>query len=374
MLSIRLRHDSLLIINDSLQPNRLKFPMTNRELTHPHDLLVRRFLAEPELMANLMTFYVKQINDQKIIQLIDLAHLRCESPININEDLVESIGDLRFSTNFKSSQRHSTVFLLFEHQSTIDKHFRVRGLDYIVKTYKKFKEKTKGKAKYPYPIVVVLYHGTILWKKLLEMDDMIEMVPGTERHLLRYKLILIDVSHIPVNELQGHPALQALIETLQLSSEGQLATKFEHVAERFTAIKHDPRAKNWLYSLVRYGLAVSKMSQELVTKAFSKILNEKEAERMATSTMQELITQGKREGIQEGKREGIQEGKREGIQEGKTEFGRNAILNVLRRRFTKVPQSIETVIQKMNDPIALESLFSHALDCLTLDEFVAALK
>jgi hypothetical protein len=74
---------------------------------------------------------------------------------------------------------------------------------------------------------------------------------------------------------------------------------------------------------------------------------------MATSTMQELITQGKRE--------------------GKTEFGRNAILNVLRRRFTKVPQSIETVIQKMNDPIALESLHSYALDCLTLDEFVKAL-
>jgi predicted transposase/invertase (TIGR01784 family) len=313
-------------------------------------------------MADLMTFYVKRANDQKIIQLIDLVHLRCESPINIDTDLVETIGDLRFSTNFKASRHPSTVFLLFEHQSTIDKHFRVRGLDYIVQTYKNFKEKTKGKSKYPYPIVVILYHGTSPWKKLPEMDDMIEIVPGVERNLLRYTLILIDLSLISTNELQGHPALQALIETLQLSSEGKLVTKFEHIAEHFTAIKDDPRTQNWLHSLVRYALAVSKMSKELVIKAFSKILNEKEAEKMATSTMQELLTQGRKEGRKEGKKE------------GKTEFGRNAILNVLRKRFTNVPKRIETTIQKMNDPIALESLFSYALDCRTLDEFVAALK
>ncbi|MDR0609341.1 MAG: Rpn family recombination-promoting nuclease/putative transposase, partial [Planctomycetaceae bacterium] len=237
------------------------FPITNNELAHPHDLLVRRFLAEPELMSDLMTFYVRQTNDQKIIQLIDLAHLRCESPININADLVETIGDLRFSTRFKANRQPSTVFLLFEHQSTIDQHFRVRGLDYIVQSYKNFKKKTKGKLKYPYPIVVVLYHGAIPWKELQEMDDMIEMVPGVEKNLLRYILILIDLSLIPTDELQGHPALQALIETLQLSSKGELAIQFEHVAEHFTAIKDDPRAESWLHSLVRYGLAVSKMSK-----------------------------------------------------------------------------------------------------------------
>jgi hypothetical protein len=79
---------------------------------------------------------------------------------------------------------------------------------------------------------------------------------------------------------------------------------------------------------------------------------------MATSTMQELLTQGKIEGKIE----------------GKTEFGRNAVLNVLRKKFTKIPKRIGTAIQKMNDPIALESLHSYALDCRTLDEFVTALR
>ncbi|MDR1964640.1 MAG: Rpn family recombination-promoting nuclease/putative transposase [Planctomycetaceae bacterium] len=199
--------------------------------------------------------------------------------------------------------------------------------------------------------VVVLYHGEIPWKELLEMDEMIDMVPGAERNLLRYLLILIDVSIIPKNELnKGHPALQALLETLQLASQGKLVAEFEHIADHFTAIKHDPRTKSWLHSLVRYALAVSKIGKELVIKAFSKILDEKEAEKMATSTMQELKD------------------------EGEAKFGRNAVLSVLRKRFTKVPPKIETAIFQMNDPIALESLHSYALDSQTLDEFANALK
>ncbi|MDR1962183.1 MAG: hypothetical protein LBQ50_00175 [Planctomycetaceae bacterium] len=75
---------------------------------------------------------------------------------------------------------------------------------------------------------------------------------------------------------------------------------------------------------------------------------------MATSTMQELIAEGRAE--------------------GEMKFGRNAVLNVLRKRFTKVPKKIEKAISQMNDPIALESLNVEAATCQTLDEFVTALK
>jgi hypothetical protein len=323
--------------------------MTDYELAHPHDLLVRRFLIEPELMADLMTYYVKQAADQKIVQLIELANLRCESPVNIDKNLIEAIGDLRFSTNFKASQQQSNVFLLFEHQSKIDKHIRMRGLQYIVQAYERFEEETGGKSKYPYPIVVVFYHGKIPWKELLEMDEMIERVPGAEGNLLRYTLILIDMSIIPKNELKGHPALQALIETLQLASQGKLIAEFEHVADHFIALKHDPRAKGWLHSLVRYVLAVGKVSKELVIKAFSTLLDEKEAEKMAMSTMQELMLQGKAEGKAE------------------------AIATVLKVRFGVLPRHIVKSINSYSDPIALESWTELAATCKSLDEFADAL-
>jgi hypothetical protein len=72
--------------------------------------------------------------------------------------------------------------------------------------------------------------------------------------------------------------------------------------------------------------------------------------------------------------EGEVKGRAEGKIEGKAEGVRNSVLAVLRKKFTNVPQEIEMAIQQMNDPIALESLHSHALDSQTLDEFATALK
>jgi hypothetical protein len=56
-------------------------------------------------------------------------------------------------------------------------------------------------------------------------------------------------------------------------------------------------------------------------------------------------------------------------------FGRKAVLNVLCQRFklTKVPKKIKSVIEQMNDPIALESILCHAASCQTLDEFAEEL-
>jgi hypothetical protein len=139
-----------------------------------------------------------------------------------------------------------------------------------------------------------------------------------------------------------------------LASHDQLIAGFEHVADHFTAIKHDPRAKSWLHSLVRYALAVSKIGKELVIKAFSKILDEKEAEKMATSTMQELIAEGR--------------------VEGRAESGQNMVLAALRKKFTKIPKHIEMAIRQMSDPIALESLIGDVISCQSLDEFAGALK
>ncbi|MDR1290761.1 MAG: hypothetical protein LBK06_06135, partial [Planctomycetaceae bacterium] len=68
---------------------------------------------------------------------------------------------------------------------------------------------------------------------------------------------------------------------------------------------------------------------------------------------------------------GIEQGKAE----GKTEVLRKVVLDTLCKRFkmTSVPRKIKTAIMRMNDPIALDSLHCHALDCQTFEEFTEAL-
>jgi hypothetical protein len=327
--------------------------MQHPELAHPHDFLVRRFLIDPELMADLLRYYTQKLADQQAVNLLDLKHLECKSPVTVDEQLVEGIGDLRFSTSFKGSKRKSNVFLLFEHQSSIDPDFRLRGLGYIIRSYEEFRELTKGKEKLPYPVVVVLYHGKVPWKHLPEMDELIEIAPGMKTGLLDYLLILIDISELKPEQFQGHPVLQAVLESLQLASQGRLVAEFDRVMDRLTAVKTDPRMKGWLRSFARYAMTVTKIGMkvgtELIVKAFSKILSEREASDMAKTMAEELLIQGKAE--------------------GKAEIGREIILESLRERFGKVPKNIEKAINQMNDPIALKSLAVRTSSCKTLAEF-----
>jgi hypothetical protein len=204
------------------------------------------------------------------------------------------------------------------------------------------------------PVVIVLYHGKTSWKSVPEMDEIIDIIPGVESGLLRYTLILIDISVIPPAEFAGHPALCALLETLQRTSEGKLVANFDRITDYFLPIKDDPRAKGWLRSLARYAMAVAKIGVEQIAKTFSKILNEREAQEMATTTAQELLLEGKAEGKVEGKA--------------------GMVLAVIQDKFKKIPKGVETAIRQMTDPIALDSLAVHAVHSKTLDEFAEALR
>jgi hypothetical protein len=190
------------------------------------------------------------------------------------------------------------------------------------------------------------------------MDDMIDTAPGAKTNLLDYPLILIDLSVIPKEKFTGHPALQALLETLQRASEGKLVKEFDRITDCFTTIKDDPRAGDWLHSLVRYAVSVSEIGSGFISKVFSKVFNEREAHEMAMTTAQKWL------------QEGEARGEARGVTKGKAEM----VLSALRTRFGKIPKWIEKGVLGMSDPIALESLLAQAIQSDTLDEFSEVLR
>jgi hypothetical protein len=289
-----------------------------------------------------------------MVELLNLEHLVCTSPETISEQLIEGIGDLRFTASFKGSDRKSNVYLIFEHQSSIDRKMRLRGLKYIVQSYDQFEETRKGDEKLPYPVVVVLYHGTTSWERIPEFDELIDIVPGVEMGLLKYTLILIDISILKRDEFKGHPVVQALLEALQLASEKRLADEFDRVIDRLVPVKDDPRAEGWLRSFCRYALSVArigaKIGTEQIIKAFCKILTEKEASDMTMTIAEELMLEGEARGKAE------------------------AVITVLRARFNTIPEEVENTIRKMIDPIALDSWTAQAATSLSMQEFAEALR
>jgi len=323
--------------------------MEHHKTNNPHDLLARRFLCNPEWMAELLQRYLKNLDDQQIIALLDLTRLVCRDPVTVSDRLVEGRGDLRFTTSVKGSDRESSVYLLFEHQSYKDSDLCLRGLDHIVQDYKKFRATTKGREKFPYPILVCLYHGKTPWEHVPEMDELIEIIPGMQTGLLKYTLILIDISPLMREEFVGHPVLQVVLEMLQLASKGELAANLDRVMSRLKSVSDDPQIYSWLESFAQYVLSTTTLEREEVATKFSQAVNKKEVYNMVMTTAEKLFT------------------------DGKTEQGRGMVLRALRTKFRTVPESIERSINQKNDLIVLESLLERTIQCDTLEEFAEGL-
>jgi hypothetical protein len=85
-----------------------------------------------------------------------------------------------------------------------------------------------------------------------------------------------------------------------------------------------------------------------------KLLNEKEARKMATSTMQELMLEGE--------------------VRGKIQDRKETILDLLGARFGKVPKTISNTVSSYSDLTALKSLSVLAGTCDSLDEFAEGLR
>jgi hypothetical protein len=347
------------------------------ELEHPHDLITRFFLIDSELFGSLLDNY----GQSEIIRYIDLKSLKSESPTLVDSNLQERIGDLFFSAKFKNGD-FSKIFLFFEHQSRKDRSFWLRCFRSFVEFYEQYDAEPNNKigkgGKYPYPLVVVLYHGKVPWEKLLQLRDSLSLPPGIDRNVLWFPVILIDLSRVRRENLnKGHKALLALLDTLISYSDGTLSESFDRIVGYFTEIKNDRRTYGWLTSVTRYFVSLTKIDKEVITKTVSKIIDKRRTKKMVLSTMEELLIEGEKIGIEKGikigRENGIKIGREDGIEigreKGQLECKINDVMRILKSRFKKIPAATVRAIRSYKDLIALDSLIDRALDCETLSEF-----
>ncbi|MDR2171366.1 MAG: Rpn family recombination-promoting nuclease/putative transposase, partial [Planctomycetaceae bacterium] len=332
----------------------LNLPLLTKK-AHPHDLLTRFYLFDTELFASL----VKNYGKSPLIKSINFDTLKCESPVIIDNNLKELVGDLIFTTQFIDGSA-SKILLFFEHQSTKKEHFWLHCIKKIIGFYEQFiadpKNMIGNGGEYPFPLVVILYNGEIPWGDFLQLNDLLSLPPEVDRKLLWFPVIFIDLTQINVDDFDGHAALKSMLDSLQSARTGTLLSSFDRIFDRFNKIKYDPRTDGWMRALLSYFLTITEPSQEIVVRAISKIIGKMEAKNMFMSTLEKTYYEGEKKGKEEGREEGREEGKIK----GKVETQIDNIIKLLKLRFRRVPESILRAVRLYSDPIALDSLFEHA--------------
>ncbi len=336
------------------------------DVSRPHDRLVKSFLTEPDLASDLFKNYL----GDEWVELVDFDSLKGESTETVDRGLSELHADLRFSAKFKDSDEELKVFLFLEHQSRPDRFMSFRLLRYVCAAYQQHLEAV-GENKdttFPFPLAVVLHHGKSPWKKVLPMRELIDCKPGMAMDILQLPICLIDLARIPGDQLRGHPAVCALLDSLQSASAGRLPERVVDIFSRLQNVREEGKLKSWSMALATYYFAMQGKVQESLDsllQALGRLYGIREAEKMTTTFAQSWIE----EGIAIGKAEG----KAEGITEGEAAGQLKSVMLILESRFGDIPAATQKKLASLRDARRIEKMVKLAATCQSLKEFQKAL-
>ena len=252
-----------------------------------HDKLFKELLSDKKEAVKFINHYLHlNLLDDEIEKYE--KEFRTEEFRNIEADVVYKV-------------KNKNVFILIEHQSSLDLKMAYRILRYknaiIESAINKRRLKEKN-YKIPKVIPIVLYTGKRKWQKL-SIEDIEEKIEGYEEIELGYDLV-------DTNEFTK----QQLLEDNLVTSKAMLIEKSQNKEELYQNIEDIISCKNkmedfeyeQLEKIVKYELMGTE-DKEIISKFIEKIKNREESENImmnAARIINKEIRKQRREGREEG--------------------------------------------------------------------------
>ncbi len=328
--------------------------------TTPHNALFSAAFSKLRHARGLLRARIPE----PIARRIDWPTLRLESGIAVgDEDLDEQRMDLVFSA--RAGKRKVLLYVLAEHQSTVDPWMAFRLLCYLVAIWKGYRAQHPRAKKLPAILPIVVHHSATGWTAPVAFEDLLdadaELLAALGPYVPRFRFLLDDLSVQTDAELRAQAKMTPGGRVVILSLKHGRAP----VEIRIRVLSPDgraPGARDVLAAILRYILETSRAELATLRAQLARQVGPEKAEEMLT-TAEKLRREGRREGKAEGKREGKREGKAEGKRE--------TLLLLLRQRFGRVPAAAAERIGSAGIE-QLDAWSSQVLVATSLDEVLGA--
>src|SRR5690349_11663124 len=120
----------------------------------PHDLFARFTFGHPERAAA----ELRAALPPHVVSEVDWSSLRREPGSVVDPELRETESDLLFTARLREG-RPLLLYVLLEHQSSVDRWMALRMLRYVVRQVEHWREKHPEHTVLPVIIPLVMYHG-----------------------------------------------------------------------------------------------------------------------------------------------------------------------------------------------------------------------
>jgi len=293
---------------------------------------------------------------------LDFSRLTHTNRSFIPDNLREQESDLVYTVPFRSQSETEDllIYILIEHQSTIDATMGFRILFYMTQIWDfqrrewESNDVPKSQRRFRPILPIVFYTGERTWQTPVTLHTQMDLPDVLSEFVPTFNILFFSVKDADAADLTktDHP-LGWLLTVLQKEH----ANKEEIRAALMAAVLHidtldEERTQQWqraifyLYLLILHRRPSEEHGElkTLVHQHIRETSRREEGEAMAQTMAQYLIEQGE------------------------TQAKREAVLKLIRLRFDPVPESVASRITSMRSLTRLDSLFERAVTAQTLDD------
>ena len=278
--------------------NRIR-AMTN----HPHDALFKASLT-PEAARALC----RAVLPPEVAQAFEGAVITRAPSEFVEEALRDRSSDVLYRATF--GDQEALIYVLVEHQSTVDPLMAFRVLRYMVRIWSQWLDHEEGRPKKLPPILpIVLYHGKQSWNAAQAFEDLIDLPAplASTKHLVpSFRFVLDDLTQRSDEELRARHAPPFAAVTWTFFRHGNDTKRGVEVVracgDLIGELANDlPEQLGSLMQLLSYSLLQDFGSPDELRAEMRRIGGPK-AEEVAVTAGEQLLEQGREQGRLEGER------------------------------------------------------------------------
>jgi hypothetical protein len=324
----------------------------------PHDALFKGIFSEPEVAAAELSSVVPRA----LAERIDWGSLALVPGSFVDEQLEARETDLLFEAR-SAAGRAVRLYLLFEHQSTVEPWMPFRVLRYLVRIWEQERRQLPELGALTPIVPVVLHHSETGWTAASRLSELLSLEglegTGIEQHLPLFSLIVDDVSKQRDEDIAartGHLLVRLALASLR---EARRAGDGPAVIATLASLLREVRSAEGLrgaYTMVlRYLLSVA---VEGDPRPFLRALATEvdiAAEDDAMGLLDSMLEKGRAEGMEKGRAE------------GKAEARRDTLAKLLRMKFRSLPGDVPARIAALSES-DLDRALEAVLEARTLGD------
>ena len=361
---------------------------------HFHDRSARWLFQDSEYVLGLV-----QLLAPESAERIDFGKMELVSGSFILDNLRGPESDIVVRVPFRdqSDGEDLLIYILIEHQSTIDSTMPFRLLLYMTQIWDTQRRQWESEGtpaserRLRMVLPIVFYTGDKTWTASLSLDEMMGAPDELSRFVPKFDVLFLGVKDTDDADLTktGHPIgwLLTVLKQEHASKEelrGAIIEALSHIS----ALDDDQarlrqQAIGYIQLLIFHRREVEEHEElsALVKEHIPHPTDKEEAERMA-QTMADYVNErgeargfqrGIEQGVERGIEQGIERGTEQGIEQGTAQAKQAALLKLLQSRFYPVPENVINRITLIHNLFILDSLFESALNAETLDEIALQL-